>query len=251
MSLQPFDTCKTFRNEIDICGMFNRIAPRYDLLNHLLSFGQDFFWRRKVAKYLNSSRNGRLKILDLATGTGDLLISLFRENPKITKAVGLDISENMLAICREKINSHKLTEHISLIQADAAAIPFPENSFDAVTIAFGIRNTADTFETLKEMHRILRPGAISLILEFSLPANRILRKCYLFYLCRFVPLLGRVVSGDNYAYRYFGKTVENFYSADDFCVLMKEAGFLNVQANQLTAGVVCIYHGHKAEENTG
>ena len=249
--MQPSDTCKTFRKEIDICGMFNRIAPRYDLLNHLLSFGQDFFWRRKLAKYLNSSRNDKLKILDLATGTGDLLISLFRENPKITKAVGLDISENMLTICREKINSHKLTEHISLIQADAAAIPFPENSFDAVTIAFGIRNTADTFETLKEMHRILRPGGISLILEFSLPANRILRKCYLFYLRRFVPLLGRVVSGDDYAYRYFGKTVENFYSADDFCALMKEAGFLNVQANQLTAGVVCIYRGHKVEENTG
>jgi len=251
MSLQPSDTCKTFRNEIDICGMFNRIAPRYDLLNHLLSFGQDFFWRRKVAKYLNSSRNGKLEILDLATGTGDLLISLFRENPKITKAVGLDISENMLAICREKINSHKLTEHISLIQADVAAIPFPENSFDVVTIAFGIRNTADTFETLKEMHRILRPGGISLILEFSLPASRILRKCYLFYLRHFVPLLGRVVSGDNHAYRYLGKTVENFYSADDFCILMKEAGFLNVQANQLTAGVVCIYRGYKAEENIG
>jgi demethylmenaquinone methyltransferase/2-methoxy-6-polyprenyl-1,4-benzoquinol methylase len=251
MSLLPSETCKTFRNEIDICGMFDRIAPRYDLLNHLLSFGQDFFWRRKVAKYLNSSRNGKLEILDLATGTGDLLISLFRENPKITKAVGLDISENMLAICREKINSHKLTERISLIQADAAAIPFPENSFDVVTIAFGIRNTTNTFETLKKMHRILRPGGISLILEFSLPASRILRKCYLFYLRHFVPLLGRVVSGDNHAYRYLGKTVENFYSADDFCILMREAGFLKVQANQLTAGVVCIYRGYKAEENIG
>lgn len=251
MSLQTSESCETFRNEVDICRMFDRIAPCYDLLNHLLSFGQDLFWRRKVAKYLSSSRNGKLEILDLATGTGDLLISLFRENRNITKAVGLDISENMLAICREKINSHKLTEHISLIQADAAAIPFPEDSFDAVTIAFGIRNTTDTFETLKEMHRILRPGGISLILEFSLPANRILRKCYLFYLRRFVPLLGRVVSGDNHAYRYLGKTVENFYSADDFCALMKETGFLNVQANQLTAGVVCIYSGHKAEENTG
>jgi len=251
MSQQTSEGCKTFGHEVDICRMFDRIALRYDLLNHLLSFGQDFFWRRKAAKYLNSSVKGKLEILDLATGTGDLLISLFRENHNISKAVGLDISENMLAVCREKIDSHKLTEHISLVQADAAGIPFPENSFDVVTIAFGIRNTADTFETLKEMHRILRPGGISLILEFSLPANRILRKCYLFYLRRFVPLLGRVVSGDDYAYRYFGKTIENFYSADDFCALMKEAGFLNVQANQLTAGVVCIYRGHKAEENTG
>jgi len=251
MSLQTSESCKTFGYEVDICRMFDRIAPRYDLLNHLLSFGQDFFWRRKAAKYLNSSGKDKLEILDLATGTGDLLISLFRENPNITKAVGLDISENMLAICREKINSHKLTEHISLVQADAAAIPLPESSFDAVTIAFGIRNTADTFETLKEMYRILRPGGVSLILEFSLPANRILRRCYLFYLRGFVALLGRVVSGDDYAYSYFGKTVENFYKADDFCTLMKEAGFLNVHANQLTAGVVCIYRGHKAEENTG
>jgi demethylmenaquinone methyltransferase/2-methoxy-6-polyprenyl-1,4-benzoquinol methylase len=251
MSLQTSEGCKTFGHEVDICRMFDRIALRYDLLNHLLSFGQDFFWRRKAAKYLNSSVKGKLEILDLATGTGDLLISLFRENHNISKAVGLDISENMLAVCREKINSHKLTEHISLVQADAAGIPFAANSFDVVTIAFGIRNTTDTFETLKEMHRILRPGGISLILEFSLPANRILRKCYLFYLRRFVPLLGRVVSGDDYAYRYFGKTIENFYGADDFCTLMKEAGFLNVRANQLTAGVVCIYRGHKAEENTG
>ncbi len=251
MSLQTSQTCKTFRNEVDICRMFDRIAPRYDLLNHLLSFGQDFFWRRKVAKCLSSSGKDKLEILDLATGTGDLLFSLFHENPNITKAVGLDMSANMLAICRQKINSHKLTEYISLVQADAAAIPLPENSFDAVTIAFGIRNTADTFETLKEMHRILRPGGVSLILEFSLPANRIFRKCYLFYLRHFVPLLGRVVSGDDYAYSYFGKTVENFYSADDFCALMKEAGFINVQANQLTAGVVCIYRGYKAEENIG
>ena len=251
MSQQTSEGCKTFGHEVDICRMFDRIALRYDLLNHLLSFGQDFFWRRKAAKYLNSSVKGKLEILDLATGTGDLLISLFRENHNISKAVGLDISENMLAVCREKIDSHKLTEHISLVQADAAGIPFPENSFDVVTIAFGIRNTADTFETLKEMHRILRPGGISLILEFSLPANRILRKCYLFYLRHFVPLLGRVVSGDDYAYSYFGKTIENFYGADDFCTLMKEAGFLNVRANQLTAGVVCIYRGHKAEENTG
>jgi len=251
MSLQPSDTCETFRNKVDICGMFDRIAPRYDLLNHLLSFGQDFFWRRKVAKYLNSSRNGKLEILDLATGTGDLLISLFRENRNIAKAVGLDISENMLAICREKINSHKLTEHISLMQADVARIPFTENSFDVVTIAFGIRNTADASETLKEMHRILRPGGISLIMEFSLPQVRIIRGCYLLYLRCLLAIIGCVVSGDNYAYRYFGKTVENFYSADDFCALMKEAGFQNVLANQLTAGVVCIYRGYKAEENTG
>jgi demethylmenaquinone methyltransferase/2-methoxy-6-polyprenyl-1,4-benzoquinol methylase len=231
--------------------MFDRIAPRYDLLNHLLSFGQDFFWRRKVAKYLNSSRNGNLEILDLATGTGDLLISLFRENRSIAKAVGLDISANMLAICREKINSHKLTENISLVQADAVRIPFAENSFDVVTIAFGIRNTADTFEALKEMHRVLRPGGMSLILEFSLPKVRIIRGCYLLYLRYLLAMIGCVVSGDDYAYRYLGKTVENFYNTDDFCALMKEAGFLNVQANQLTAGVVCMYRGYKAQESIG
>jgi len=251
MSPLPSETRKTFGKEIDICKMFDRIAPRYDLLNHLLSFGQDFFWRRKAAKYLNSSRKGKLEILDLATGTGDLLISLFCENHNIAKAVGLDISANMLAICREKINSRKLTQHISLVQGNADRIPFTENSFDGVTVGFGIRNTTDTFETLKEMHRILRPGGISLILEFSLPQVRIIRGFYLLYLRYLLAIIGCVFSGDNYAYRYFGRTVENFYSADDFCTLMKEAGFVKIQANRLTFGVVCIYCGYKAEENTG
>jgi len=137
------------------------------------------------------------------------------------------------------------------MQADAVRIPLAENSFDVVTIAFGIRNIADAFETLKEMHRVLRPGGMSLILEFSLPKVRIIRGCYLLYLRCLLAMIGCVVSGNNYAYRYFGKTVENFYSADDFCALMEKADFQNVQANQLTAGVVCIYRGYKAEENTG
>jgi demethylmenaquinone methyltransferase/2-methoxy-6-polyprenyl-1,4-benzoquinol methylase len=251
MSLLSSETGRTLRNEIDVCKMFDRIAPRYDLLNHLLSFGQDFFWRRKVAKFLNSSRHDKLEVLDLATGTGDLLISLFRENHNIVKAVGLDVSSNMLAICREKINNHKLTEHVSLVQGDVARIPFAENSFDAVTMGFGIRNVADTFETLNEMHRILRPGGISLILEFSLPQVRMIRGCYLLYLRYLFAIIGCVVSGNSYAYRYFGETVEDFYGDDEFCTLMREAGFVNVQANQLTAGVVCIYRGYKEEGNTG
>jgi len=227
-----------------VCRMFDSIAPYYVLLNHVLSFGWDFLWRRKLAKAVN--KNKKLKVLDLATGTGDLLISLLRRNPNITEAVGLDISENMLALCRERIAKHKLTDRVSLVRSDAADSGLPDESFDVVTMGFGIRNTPDAFKTLCEIHRLLRQGGTVLILEFSLPSNRIIRKCYLLYLRNFVPMLGRLLSGDKNAYRYLNTSVEKFYSMDDFTTLMRKAGFSDVSAVPLTFGVVCIYKASKA-----
>jgi demethylmenaquinone methyltransferase/2-methoxy-6-polyprenyl-1,4-benzoquinol methylase len=227
-----------------VCRMFDSIAPYYVLLNHVLSFGWDFLWRRKLAKAVNSDRE--LKVLDLATGTGDLLISLLRRNPNITGAVGLDISENMLAICRDRIAKHKLTDRVSLVRSDAADSDLPDKSFDVVTMGFGIRNTPDASKTLCEIHRLLRRGGKVLILEFSLPTNRIIRKCYLLYLRNFVPLLGRMLSGDKNAYRYLNTSVEKFYGMDDFSALMRKAGFVDVSAAPLTFGVVCIYRASKA-----
>lgn len=226
-----------------VCRMFDSIAPYYVLLNHILSFGWDFLWRRKLAKAVN---NKKLKVLDLATGTGDLLISLLRRNPNITEAVGLDISENMLAICRDRIAKHKLTERVSLVRSDAADSGLPDESFDVVTMGFGIRNTPDASKTLCEIHRLLRRGGKVLILEFSLPTNRIIRKCYLLYLRNFVPLLGRMLSGDKNAYSYLNTSVEKFYGMDDFSALMRKAGFVDVSAAPLTFGVVCIYRASKA-----
>lgn len=232
----------------DVRRMFDRIAHSYDILNHILSFGFDYAWRRKVAALL--SPNNRLEILDLATGTGDLLISLLRRRPNIVRAVGLDISKNMLARCRRKTDRRKITDRIALIRADAANTPFEPNCFDAVTMAFGIRNTHDVRATLNEIHRILKPGGTALILEFSLPQNPLVRSCYLLYLRSFVPFIGHLISGDHYAYHYLDKTIENFYTADDFCSLMKETGFLNVTPRPLTFGVATIYQGYKSGAQT-
>ncbi len=233
-------------NSLSMSRMFDSIAPTYDILNHILSFGMDFYWRRKLADTIDTKKN--LRVLDLATGTGDVLISLLRRHPDITEAVGLDISENMLALCRRKIARYHLTDRTRLIRADAAATGLANETFDYVTMGFGIRNTPNSLETLTEIHRLLRRGGTALIMEFSMPANRIIRSCYFFYLRCFVPLLGRLLSGNYNAYRYLNTSIENFYSQEDFCRLMQKAGFTNIRAIPLTFGIACIYQGTKPRQ---
>jgi demethylmenaquinone methyltransferase/2-methoxy-6-polyprenyl-1,4-benzoquinol methylase len=223
--------------------MFDRIASTYDLLNHVLSLGRDSAWRRRVAGLLGDGRG--LRVADLATGTGDLLIALLRRRPDITGAVGLDISEQMLGVFRQKLRKVGLADRVELLCADASATAFAEDTFDAVTMAFGIRNTSNVGATLREIHRILKPGGAALILEFSLPKNPVLRWCHLKYLRLGVPLIGAVVSGDRQAYRYLNESIEAFYPPGEFCALMKEAGFARVQAIPLTWGVASIYRGQK------
>ncbi len=223
--------------------LFDRIAPTYNILNHILSLGQDFYWRRKLAECIDKKH--KLRVLDLATGTGDLLISLLRRNPNIVEAIGLDISENMLALCRKKITKHNLTKRASLVHADANSCPFADETFDVITMSFGIRNTPDPFKTLGEIRRLLKPGGTVLILEFSMPSNRILRNCYLLYLRRFVPLLGRIISGDDHAYKYLNTSIENFVNVKNFRYLMLKADFSNVRATPLTLGVIGLYLGYK------
>ena len=227
--------------------MFDHIAPVYDILNHLFSFGLDFSWRRRLADTV--IKNEKLRALDLATGTGDVLITLLDRNPNIDEAVGMDISENMLALCRRKITRRKLADRIKLVRADVTASGLAGESFDVVTMGFGIRNTPDALKTLTEIHRLLKRGGTALILEFSMPANRIIRSCYLFYLRFFVPLLGRLLSGDKHAYRYLDTSIENFHRADDFRRIMQKAGFSNVSATPLTFGVACLYQGTKPNES--
>jgi len=224
--------------------MFDRIAPAYDVLNHLLSFGRDFSWRRRLTDAV--SQDEKLRVLDLATGTGDVLISLLRKNPNISEAVGLDISENMLTLCRKKIARHKLTERIKLVRADVAVNNLSDESFDVVTMSFGIRNTPNASKTLTEIRRLLKPGGTALILEFSMPVNQIFRSFYLFYLRFFVPLFGHMLSGDNHAYRYLNTSIENFHRPEDFCRIMQKVGFANVIAKPLTFGIACLYQGTKS-----
>jgi len=227
--------------ESSIGQMFGRIAPTYDFLNHLLSLGRDTPWRRKAARQLPQDRT--LKIVDLATGTGDMLISLLRERPNIAEAVGSDISAEMLNACRLKLHKRGLESRVELMCADASGTSFPADTFDAVTMAFGIRNTADASATLRETHRILKPGGLAMILEFSLPACPVMRWFYLRYLRLVVPFIGSLISGDRRAYRYLDQSIESFQQPQQFCSLMQKAGFHDVSAIPLTWGVASIYRG--------
>lgn len=229
------------RNEV--WKMFNRIAHRYDLLNRLLSFGQDVIWRKKVAEHLKDIPDQH--ILDLATGTADLLLTVYRRNSLVQTGVGIDLAEKMLEIGRQKIAQHHLDGKLQLQIGDATNIPFSDETFDAVTIAFGIRNVEDLQKALREMYRILKPGGRAVILEFSLPANRLIRTAYLFYFRHILPRVGAVISGDAYAYRYLNQTVETFHYGDEFCELMAHAGFRDVAATALTFGIATIYRGDK------
>ncbi len=222
--------------------MFDRIAPRYDLLNHLLSFNRDKVWRRRMATMLPVRPD--LKLLDLATGTGDQLLALY-DSGKIVSGVGIDPAEKMLAIGREKIARRSLGDKLSLVVGAGESIPCADKSFDVVTISFGIRNVTDVPTALREMHRVLKPDGRALILEFSLPKSRLIRAGYLFYFRHILPTLGGWISGDKEAYRYLNKTVESFPYGDQFAKLMREAGFDGVKATPLTFGVASIYCGDK------
>lgn len=231
--------------ESSIGRMFDRIAPTYDLLNRLLSLGRDSSWRRRVAEQLGG--NGPIEVVDLATGTGDLLICLLREHKDIVWVVGLDISEKMLGVCREKLHRRGLAERAELLCADASAMPFSDGVFDAATMAFGIRNTNDTAETLKEIHRILKPGGIALILEFSLPRDRVMRWSYLQYLRLAVPFIGALVSRDRRAYRYLNQSIESFCQREALSSVMRQAGFGEMSVIPLSLGVASIYRGVRSE----
>lgn len=233
-------------SRIDIYRMFDRIAPRYDLLNSLLSFGLASVWRRRIAELLRDKKG--LNVLDVATGTADLLISLFSAGVDISSAVGLDLSANMLAIADRKLRRRRLDSVVSLRLADAMNLPFSQSSFDVATCAFGIRNVTDVATALKQMHRVLKPGGKIFILEFSIPKNRVIRTLYLLYFRNIVPLLGRLISGDNFAYRYLNRTSESFASGDEFCSLLQDAGFINAEAIPMTFGIVSLYYADKPAE---
>lgn len=222
--------------------MFDRIAPRYDLLNHLLSFNRDKVWRRRMATLLPTRAN--LKLLDLATGTGDQLIALY-DSGKVASGVGVDPSEKMLEIGVDKIRRRGLSDKLTMLTGSGEAIPCADKSVDVVTISFGIRNVTDVPKALREMNRVLKPDGRALILEFSLPKSAMVRAGYLFYFRHILPSLGGIISGDRKAYKYLNQTVETFPYGEQFVALMREAGFDSVKATPLTFGVATIYQGDK------
>ena len=210
--------------------MFGRIARRYDLANHVLSGGVDFLWRRRVAKVIENWRPKR--VLDLATGSGDLALALQRRLPEAT-IVAADFSPEMLEVARRKGVRET-------ILADALQLPFEAASFDCVTVAFGLRNMADWGAALREMSRVLRPGGHLLVLDFSLPVGA-LRPAYRFYLHRCLPLLASLVTGQKAAYDYLGGSIEKFPSGGEMVELIEKSGFTNATAEPLTGGIATIY----------
>lgn len=221
--------------------MFDRIAFRYDQLNRLLSLGLDMRWRKLVARHLATPSGQR--IVDLATGTGDQILAILEASDRVDQAVGFDLAEEMLALGRAKIDRLGLTDRVTLDTGDACAIPSPDDTFDAATMAFGIRNVPDVSLCLREMRRVLRSGGRALILEFSLPRNRFLRLCHRGYLRHVLPRVGGCLSGDFKAYRYLNRTIESFPYGEAFCDLMREAGFGDVTAHPLNGGIVTLYVG--------
>lgn len=226
----------------DVHRMFDRISPRYDLLNRLLSLGLDRAWRRRAVAEL--PRDAETPVLDLACGTGDVALAAAVADTR-RRVIGIDMAERMLTLAASKAAAKGWSDRIQFLRGDGHALPLPDESVGAVTIAFGIRNMADLDVCLGEMRRVLRRGGKAIILEFSLPQNHLLRRLHLFYIRRIVPAVGRTVSGDSYAYAYLNQTIETFPYGQAFCELMARAGFTSPQARPLNGGIVTLYTGQK------
>lgn len=221
----------------DSWKMFDLISPTYDRVNRILSLGLDRRWRQKVAKQLPQKKN--LKILDLATGTGDQILALLNSKAHIQSITGIDLSAEMLAIAKKK-----LADKAQFQLADAEKLPFADESFDATTFSFGIRNVGNPLTSLQSIHRVLKVHGRCLILEFSLPPKPI-RGFYLFYLRHILPHVGGLLSRKPSAYRYLNQTIEAFPCGKDFLDLMREAGFRRLYAMPLALGAVTLYVGEK------
>lgn len=222
-------------------SLFDNIAYRYDLLNHLLSGGIDLYWRRKAIQTLVQLQPKI--ILDVATGTADFALAALRLNPK--QVIGVDISEPMLNIGRKKIAQRGCSEKITLQNGEAEQLHFETGSFDATIVAFGARNFEDLDKGLSEMHRVLRSGGNIVVLEFSRPRSFFFKQLYYFYFKNILPLVGRIISKDKEAYQYLPDTVMKFPEGDDFLLRLAQAGFTSVKEERLTFGIATIYTGVK------
>jgi demethylmenaquinone methyltransferase/2-methoxy-6-polyprenyl-1,4-benzoquinol methylase len=222
--------------------VFKTIPKRYDFLNHFLSLGQDVLWRRFTVKQACLADKNRL--LDVAIGTGDLAIQAVKTNPAI-QVSGLDFSPEMLWLCDRKIRARGLADKIRLIQGNGLTLPFRDNSFNALTIGFGIRNIPEKLRALQEMQRVVIPGGRILILEMGLPNSRIINFFYRLYLRHFIPWMARLFSPNPEAYYYLADSILHFAKPQEFVELMQEAGIKNCQIHSLTFGITYLFIGEK------
>ena len=228
--------------KVRIWDVFDRIAPRYDLLNRLLSGGIDQIWRSKAARYL--PEESPFVLLDMATGTADLLITFLKKSPFITHAIGMDMSRKLLEIGQKKIDQSGFSKKTSLVHGDALKMPFPDAHVDVISISFGIRNFSDLDTAFREIKRVLKSKGRLIILEFSIPQNRWIKPIYLFYFRVILPVIGSLISGDKSAYKYLNQSVETFPFGDAFCEICRAHGF-TVKAIPLTFGIATIYIAQK------
>lgn len=229
----------------DTVSLFNKVAKHYDSLNTFLSLGMDRGWRRRLAGEVR----GAARILDVATGTGEVAIETVDTLPDAS-VTGVDPSREMLELARKKILSHGLSGRIALSQCRAESLPFKDNSFDAVTIAFGIRNTVDPGAALSEMRRVLKPGGKAAVLEFAIPRNRLFAPLYLFYFRNVLPLVGSAF-GTRSEYRYLSDSTSAFPQREGFLKLMADAGLTPERSIELMMGIVIIYTGVKGRQAGG
>ena len=238
--MKPYNTDQTKKEEVR--EMFDNIAPTYDLLNHTLSMSIDRVWRRRVVGEVRRAKPGR--ILDVATGTGDLAIAMARRIRDV-QVLGVDLSEQMLAVARRKIEARGLDGRIVLDRGDAERLAVADASVDVATVAFGVRNFGDLGAGLRELARTIKPGGKVVILEFSRPRNRVFRALYEFYSYKILPRIGGLVSRDKRAYEYLPASVGEFPAPEEFMAMMARAGFRNCRARSQSFGIAQIYIGER------
>ncbi|WP_321365580.1 bifunctional demethylmenaquinone methyltransferase/2-methoxy-6-polyprenyl-1,4-benzoquinol methylase UbiE [uncultured Desulfuromusa sp.] len=222
--------------------MFDDIAYRYDLLNRLLSFGIDRRWRRFAVSQLSIPKDGR--VLDIATGTCDIALEIAKQTDPSVTIIGEDFTQGMLVQGQSKLNNSSYGTRIMLVNAPCEEIPHPDECFDGITIAFGIRNVVDREAGLREMYRVLKPGGRVVILEFSNPRSQLFRKLYYFYFQKILPTLGGLLSKRS-AYQYLPDSVIEFPSQEEFSSMMGDAGFQRLQYVDQTFGIATVYVGDK------
>lgn len=237
MSVKPYAAEGSKKEQVE--RMFDAISPKYDLLNRVFSMGTDQAWRRRVMRLVAEEPVHHL--LDVATGTADLALMAAKQVDRVT---GVDISAGMLAHGREKVAKAHLTDRVQLVQGDAADLPFAESTFDAITVAFGVRNFEDLDRGLRGMLRVLKPGGRLFVLEFSQPKG-LMRPMFRFYFHRMMPLLGRAISKDHAAYSYLPASVEAFPEGKEFENILARCGGREVRSERLTGGIATLYIARK------
>lgn len=239
-TVKPYNKNNSSKKE-EVAEMFNNISKKYDFLNHFLSLGIDRIWRKKAIRILGES-NPKI-ILDMATGTGDFAIEALKLNPK--KIVGVDISEGMLNVGKEKMVKKKVDHIIDMQLGDSENLNFDDNTFDGYTVGFGVRNFENLKSGLSELLRVLKPNGRGVVLEFSKPKKFPVKQYYAFHSKYIIPTIGKSISKDSSAYEYLPESIQAFPEGDDFIKIFKEVGYKNCGMKTVSGGIATIYWGEK------